>query len=76
MEEIEKANMAGAAVLLGLMPTILSAIGPSSAEMALLFTHRPLLAFLIAFGAPSIFPARPGEYADPTECLRMREGTA
>ena len=74
MTNIAQSDQSGAAVILGLTPTIVSTIGMSCAEMALLFTHRPFLSFLLAFGAPSIFPTRPGEYQDPVEVLRMRAG--
>ena len=63
-----------ATVLLGLAPTLLATVGPSSAEIALLSSHRPLISLLLSLGAPSIYPARPLEYADPLECLRTRPG--
>ncbi|EUC27603.1 hypothetical protein COCCADRAFT_30949 [Bipolaris zeicola 26-R-13] len=60
------ANFISATVVLGLMPTLLSTIAPSIAEMALLSAHRPALSFLIALGAPSIWPTKLIEYNDPT----------
>jgi hypothetical protein len=51
------------------MPTLLSTIAPSIAEMALLSVHRPGLSFLIALGAPSIWQTRLLEYNDPARVL-------
>ncbi|KAL7910829.1 hypothetical protein GGI35DRAFT_325759 [Trichoderma velutinum] len=40
-------------LLIGLLPAGLSKFGPSMADLALLATRRPILAFLLAFGTPS-----------------------
>ncbi|KAK4073814.1 hypothetical protein Trihar35433_3288 [Trichoderma harzianum] len=40
-------------LLIGLLPAGLSQFGPSMADLALLATRRPVLAFLLAFGTPS-----------------------
>ncbi|QYS95982.1 hypothetical protein H0G86_003247 [Trichoderma simmonsii] len=40
-------------LLIGLLPAGLSQFGPSMADLALLATWRPVLAFLLAFGTPS-----------------------
>lgn len=40
-------------LLIGLLPAGLSQFGPSMADLALLATRRPILAFLLAFGTPS-----------------------
>lgn len=74
LSECTKANMAVAAVFLGLMPTILSTVGSSTAESALLslVARRPLLAFLLAAGSPAVLPLRAFQYYDPSELLQPR----
>ena len=42
-----------AGLLIGLLPAGLSQFGPSMADLALLATRRPILAFLLGFGTPS-----------------------
>lgn len=62
-------------VVLGLMPALVTSIGPSVAEISLLSAHYPLLSFLISLGAPAtIWPARIFEYVHPTDALRERRG--
>jgi hypothetical protein len=63
--ETQKANMAGAGVLMGLVPSVLSTIAPSLEEMALLFDHRPFLCFLISAGSPGIYITRLFSDTDP-----------
>lgn len=74
--EFIKANMASAAVLLGIMPFALSVLGSSSEESALLFViaRRPLLTTLLLAGAPVVVALRPFEWKDPVDILRAREG--
>ncbi|KAH6850772.1 hypothetical protein B0I37DRAFT_120990 [Chaetomium sp. MPI-CAGE-AT-0009] len=74
--EFMKANMASAAVLLGIMPFALSVLGSSSEESALLYVigRRPLLTTLLLAGAPVVVALRPFEYKDPVGILRAREG--
>lgn len=69
-----KANMAGAAVLLGLTPAILAALGPSVEEISSLFivARRPLLGICIAAGAPSLYPFRTIDYKKVIETLGDR----
>ncbi|KAL2135821.1 hypothetical protein VTI74DRAFT_6750 [Chaetomium olivicolor] len=67
--ESMKANMAAAAVLLGLLPTTLSLIGSNTIETGVLALRRPVLAGLLAAGAPSVAPMRMFEYDDPAELL-------
>jgi hypothetical protein len=62
-------NFNSASVVLGLMPTLLSTIGPSVAEVSLLSVHRPVLAFLTSVGAPAVWPTRLLEYNDPVRVL-------
>ena len=69
-----KGNMASAAVALGLMPTILTFLGNSTSETALLSRRRPLLSFLIACGSPAVSPFPTFTYQDPLAGLRAREG--
>ena len=69
----QTANFNGAYVTLGLLPTLLSAIGPSVAEISLLSIHRPLLSFLISMGAPAIWPSRLFEYTNPLSSLKRGE---
>lgn len=68
--------MASAQVGLGLMPTILSLIGPSYEELALLacIGRRPLLALLLFIGSPSPYLSRAFEFKDPAVVLRLRRG--
>lgn len=69
-----KFNMAGAAVLLGLTPAILAALGPSVEEMSTLFiiARRPLLGICLAAGAPSLYPFRTIDYKKVIENLGDR----
>lgn len=57
-------------MLLGLTPTALSLLGNQTVEIALLLSRRPLLSFLMAFGAPVIAPYRAFGYSNPLEDLR------
>ena len=72
--EAVKGNMASGLVALGLMPTILTFLGSSTAETALLSRRRPLLAFLIACGSPAVNPLPTFVYQDPVAGLKAREG--
>ena len=73
--ELGKANMASAAVLLGLMPTILAAAGSTLSETALLSARRPLLAFLLATGSPAVLPVRTFQHDDvPKMLVRRKSG--
>ena len=69
-----KASMAAASVALGLLPTLLAAIGPSISETSLLSSQRPLLAFLVGLGAPATQPSRLFEYEDPIDLLSTGSG--
>jgi len=66
-DERTKAVLSSANVLLGLIPVILTLMGPSSAECALLALRRPVLALLLAVGSPSKNPIRTIEYRGPVE---------
>ncbi|KAI1780136.1 hypothetical protein F4818DRAFT_401936 [Hypoxylon cercidicola] len=63
-------NYQGASILLGLTPMILSTLGPTIAELALLSTHRPILSLLISLGAPVYWVIRAFEFHDPRDAAR------
>jgi hypothetical protein len=67
--ESTKANFASAAVLLGIMPTTLGLVGSNTVETALLALRRPILALLLAGGAPTVSPLRSFDYGQPHEVL-------
>ena len=70
LNEAQKANMAAAAVLLGLLPTTLGLVGSTTVEVGLVALRRPLLAFLLAAGAPAVSPIRTFDYVDVEELLQ------
>lgn len=72
--EAIKANMASGTVALGLAPTILTLLGSTTGETALLSRRRPLLAFLLACGSPAVNPLPTFVYENPLEALKAREG--
>ncbi|KAG6995746.1 hypothetical protein G7Y79_00042g078510 [Physcia stellaris] len=74
MLELDKADMANAAILLGLLPVFVAAFGPDIKEIALLSSRRPLLSLLLSIGVPAVYISRPMEYADPLELLEHRPG--
>ena len=61
-------------VILGLMPTMLSTLGPSIAESAMLLYERPLLLWLLAFGSPSVIVNRIWTYDDPFAMIEWPTG--
>ena len=73
-KESIKGDTASGTVALGLMPTILTFLGFGSAETALLSRRRPVLAFLIAFGAPAVNPLPTFVYENLIAELRARKG--
>ena len=74
IDDIDKADMSSATVILGLMPTILSYFGPSLEEMALISSCRPILAVLVTLGAPAVFATRPFEFNSPGRSLKKDVG--
>jgi len=72
--EYTKANMAAAAVLLGLTPAILAALGSSTSELSRLSARRPLLAILMMLGSPAANPIRIFDYHSPTKDLEIEPG--
>jgi hypothetical protein len=65
--------MAAASVVLGLTPTILSSLGPSIAEIALLSSQRPFLSLLLAMGAPVTYSSRFLQFENPIDLLGRPE---
>ena len=70
IDEFDKADMQSATIILGLMPTILSYVGPTVGEMALISSHRPVFAILVMLGAPAVFATRPFDFNGPSESLK------
>ena len=58
-DEALKINMAGAAILLGLAPTILGNLAPASEDLAFLSSQRPLLSVFLAASTATANTARP-----------------
>ncbi|KAH8162562.1 hypothetical protein CIB48_g5688 [Xylaria polymorpha] len=54
--EYRKSEIGASSVALGLLPTMLSLIGPSITDQAVLATRRPLLSLLLATGSPAVNP--------------------
>jgi hypothetical protein len=69
-------DTSSAQVLLGLTPSMLAVLGPSTEETSLLFVigRRPFLALCIAAGSPAVFPMRSFDNKDPIGLLKDREG--
>jgi hypothetical protein len=65
-----ESQTASTAVLLGLMPSVLSILGSSPVEMSLLSTRRPVLSLLLVMGAPVFNPIRLFDYINPQAILR------
>ena len=72
--EFVKSDMAAAAVLLGLTPTILSlvAMGPEESSLMAIATTRPLLSFLVMAGSPALYIPRSFETDVPLNVLQQR----
>ncbi|KAH7017988.1 uncharacterized protein B0I36DRAFT_354313 [Microdochium trichocladiopsis] len=62
MPEFRKAELSASAVILGLLPTMLQTLGSTPAETALLSLRRPVLAFLLALGSPSVATMKTSEF--------------
>jgi hypothetical protein len=67
--EYNKATMAAANVLLGLLPVILVTMAPTMDELALIAIHRPVLASLLSMASPAILIERVFKYDDPGKLL-------
>lgn len=64
-DEALKINMAGAAILLGLAPTILGNLAPTIENLAFLSSQRPLLSFFLAASTATTNTGRPLGDVDP-----------
>ncbi|KAL9617183.1 MAG: hypothetical protein Q9160_007987 [Pyrenula sp. 1 TL-2023] len=69
----QQLNFQSALVMLGLLPTLLSTIGPGLPEVALISSYRPVLSFILSLGAPATWPSRILEYNDPQKAVTSRE---
>lgn len=75
--ETLKAKMASAAIFLGILPSMLSMLGPSLTQLTLLTARRPFLSLLIAVGTTGFYLDRlftvepPGEHLAPKEDERF-----
>lgn len=71
-----KSSMSSAQILLGITPTILALLSASAAEVSVIsvVTKRPILAFLLSLGSPSVFADHPFEHSNTVELLRNRRG--
>ncbi|KAI0439072.1 hypothetical protein F4803DRAFT_66516 [Xylaria telfairii] len=71
--EYRKSEIGASSVALGLLPTMLSLLGPSITDQAVLATRRPFLSLLLATGSPAVNPQLDDEYTASIEkklCLR------
>lgn len=64
-------NYQSALVMLGLLPTLMASIGPSIAEISLLYAHRPLLSVLLSFSTPSIWTVSSLFEHNTPDCARV-----
>lgn len=69
--ETIKANMASAGVILSLMPSLISFLGPTPAESSILMLERPFLSSLLAIGSPAFYSYRPFDHQSPVEVLKQ-----
>ncbi|KAJ5169006.1 uncharacterized protein N7482_004600 [Penicillium canariense] len=63
-------------VILGLTPTLLSNLGPTIAESSTLSSQRPLLSWLLSFGAPAVMMCRIWTYDDPYNTIASRRNSS
>ena len=64
MDAMRLVEMSIVSILFGLLPSILTMIGPSPAEISLLALRRPVLAFLLAIPMPAVRLAYNGLFQD------------
>ncbi|CAF9928907.1 MAG: hypothetical protein GOMPHAMPRED_005250 [Gomphillus americanus] len=67
--------MAGAQVILGLAPALISSLSPSVGEISMLSANRPLLSLLLVMASPALWSPRFLEYDDPLEVLKPQKNT-
>ncbi|KAI3390845.1 hypothetical protein diail_8548 [Diaporthe ilicicola] len=70
----QQLNFQSAGIVLGILPTLMSSIGVSISETALLSAHRPVLSLLLSLAAPAIWPTRLFEYNSPADLLATGPG--
>lgn len=70
----EQLNFQSAGIALGLLPTLISSLGISITEVALLSAHRPFLSLLLSLAAPAVWPLRIFDYNDPAHLLAPGPG--
>ena len=63
-------NYQAAAVVLGVLPGLLSSLGARLSEISYLSVHRPVLSFLLALGSPAVWPTRLLEFDDPVGTVK------
>lgn len=73
--EVES-QTASTAVLLGMIPSVLSILGSSPVELSLLSTRRPMLSLLLVLGAPVVNPIRLFDYINPEAILKSSSESA
>lgn len=64
-------NYQSALVTLGLVPSLLVIVGPSVAELSLLYLHRPILSALLSLGTPTIWTGRDPFEANSPDRIRV-----
>lgn len=67
--ELRKTTIASAQVTLGLIPSLMTCVGNSVPEIALLASQRPVLTLLVTIGVPGMYPAKITEYVHPYNVL-------
>lgn len=70
--EYRKAEMATAALVLGLTPFIIQQMGPRVTDVGTLALRRPLLALLIAASCPIVSADMAGTFSDPVRHLSRK----
>lgn len=71
---VTKPPVAGAAILLGLLPGTLAVVGPTTLDMGLLTFRRPMLALLLSIGSPAISPLRGLAHISAQDVLKQPQG--
>ncbi|KAK2592978.1 hypothetical protein QQS21_009306 [Conoideocrella luteorostrata] len=64
--DFRKSELGASAVILGSLPMILSSLGSTGAETALIAMRRPFFALLLAAGSPAVSVLRGSEFIDAT----------
>lgn len=72
---VDKANMASATVILGLLPGTLSLAGSTTTDVGMLMLRRPVLGFLLSAGSLAINPLRAFEYLDPVRRIGQQQNS-